>query len=473
MSVRAFLAAALALLVLLAAGCGSESSSGPAGAEVAPASAELFLSVRTDPDSEEWRQAVEVVERFPDSDQVVNFLLEELELGGFDPQADLEHALGPETDIVVFDLASGGEAVGLTQPDDPQKLEEVLAALDEDMVTREIDGWTAFSDSEAILDRFEGERSEGTLADSEGYAGTMDDVDADALVQVYLNSEGLEAPLPGGQVSTLGLSVGAEEEGVRLEGASGGGEASDVAPENFAAELPDIVPDGVLAYFGTSNIEASLSATRDLFAETMPEFDRDLARIEAEIGVSLEEDLFPLFRGETALYVRPGLFIPEVTLVTEVEDEAAALATMGDLVSALDEYLQVGQGAREVEIAGVQATEVPLEPPISLFYSAFDGRLVVTTSSGGIEALRDDEDRLADDPDFTDALEQADVPDEISALAYVRLGEAIPYVLSLAEQGGDEVPELVRANLEPLDSLVLYSSQDGETMRFAGLLAVD
>jgi hypothetical protein len=469
--VRAFLLAALALLVLFAAGCGSESPAGPAGAEVAPASAELFLSVRTDPDSEEWLQAVEVLERFPDSDEVVRFLLEELGLGDFDPQADLEPALGPETDIVVFDLAGEGEAVGLTQPDDPQKLEEVLAALSGDMVTREIDGWTAFSDSEANLERFEGERSEGTLADSERYGETMDDVDTDALVQVYLNSEGLDVSLPGGQ-ATLGLSVGAEDEGVRLEGATDLG-AGELAPETFAAELPGIVPGGVLAYFGTSNLEASLSAMRDSFAEAMPEFDRDLARVEAEIGVSLEEDLFPLFRGETALYVRPGLFIPEVTLVTEVEDEAAALATMGDLVNALEEYLEIPQGAREVEIAGVQATEVPVSPPISLFYSAFDGRLVVTTSAGGIEALRGDEDRLADDSDFTDALDQADVPDETSGLAYVRLSEAIPYVLSLAAQAGDEVPALVRANLEPLDSLVLYGSQDGETIRFTGLLAVD
>ena len=472
MSMRAFLAAALALLVLLAAGCGSDSPTGPAGAEVAPASAELFLSVVTDFDSEEWSQAAEVAEKFPDADRALAFLLEDAGLAELDVREDLEPALGPETDVVVFDLASGAQAVGLTQPDDAQKLEDVLAELDEDLVTRQIGEWTAFSDSEAALDRFEADRDEGTLADSEAYQDAMADVDQGGILRLYLNGEGLEAPLAGDQA--LGLSVGAEEEGVRVEGASSGaGEAGDVAPENFAAELPDVVPGGVLAYFGTSNIEASLSATRDLFAEAMPEFDRDLARIEAEIGVSLEEDLFPLFRGETALYVRPGLFIPEVTLLTEVEDEEAALATMGDLVSALDEYLQVGQGAREVEIAGVQVTEVPLAPPVSLFYSAFDGRLVVTTSSGGIEALRDDEDRLADDPDFTDALEQADVPDEISALAYVRLGEAIPYVLSLAEQGGDEVPALVRANLEPLDSLVLYSSQDGETMRFAGLLAVD
>ena len=471
MSVRAFFAA-LVLLVPLAAGCGSESAAGPAGAEVAPASAELFLSVVTDFDSEEWSQAAEVAEKFPDADRALAFLLEDAGLAELDVQEDLEPALGPETDVVVFDLAGGAQAVGLTQPDDAQKLEDVLAELDEDLVTRQIGEWTAFSDSEAALDRFEADRDEGTLADSEAYQDAMADVDQGGILRLYLNGEGLEAPLAGDQA--LGLSVGAEEEGVRVEGASSGaGEAGDVAPENFAAELPDVVPGGVLAYFGTSNIEASLSATRDLFAEAMPEFDRDLARIEAEIGVSLEEDLFPLFRGETALYVRPGLFIPEVTLLTEVEDEEAALATMGDLVSALDEYLQVGQGAREVEIAGVQVTEVPLAPPVSLFYSAFDGRLVVTTSSGGIEALRDDEDRLADDPDFTDALEQADVPDEISALAYVRLGEAIPYVLSLAEQGGDEVPALVRANLEPLDSLVLYSSQDGETMRFAGLLAVD
>jgi Protein of unknown function (DUF3352) len=463
----------LALLVALAAGCGPSSSSGPAGAEVAPASAQLFVSVATDFDSEEWRQAEEVLGNFPDADKAVGSFLRELGLENADLREDLEPALGPETDLVVLDFSGDGVAVGLTQPEDQAKLEQVLAELDEELVTREIDGWTAFSDSAANLDRFESEKADGTLAASEQYEDVIAEVDGEALVQVFMNGEGVETPFPGGQVPTGTLSLGAEDGGVRLEGFLDSGESGGLLGENFAAELPEVVPAGAIVYAGANDLEGTFSAVRDMFAEAMPEFDRDLARIEHELGVSLEEDVFPLFAGETALYVRPGLFIPEVTLVTEVEDEAAAMATLDKLVAGLGEYLPEASGVTEVEIAGVAAKEIPISPPIALYYAAFDGRLVVTSSKDGIASLREDEDRLANDEDFRDALEQAGMPEETSGFAYVDLEDAIPYVLGFVEQAGDEVPPLVRSNLEPLQQLVVYGEKDGSAVHFAGFLGVD
>jgi Protein of unknown function (DUF3352) len=463
----------LALLVPLAAGCGSSSSSGPAGAAVAPASAHLFVSVATDFGSEEWQQAEEVLGNFPDADKAVGSFLRELGLENADLREDLEPALGPETDLVVLDFSGDGVAVGLTQPDDDAKLGQVLAELDEELVTREIDGWTAFSDSAANLDRFESEKADGTLAGSERYEDAMAEVDGEALVQVFMNGEGVETPLPGGQVPTGALSLGAEDGGARLEGFFDSGEDAGLLGENFAAELPEVVPAGAIVYAGANDLEGTFSAVRDMFAEAMPEFDRDLARVEHELGVSLEEDVFPLFAGETALYVRPGLFIPEVTLVTEVEDEAAAMATLDTLVAGLGEYLPGVSGATGVDIAGVAAKEIPIRPPIALYYAAFDGRLVVTSSKDGIASLREDEDRLADDEDFQDALEQAGMPDETSGFAYVDLEDAIPYVLGFVEQAGDEVPPLVRSNLEPLQQLVVYGEKDGSAVHFAGFLGVD
>jgi hypothetical protein len=471
----------LALLVPFAAGCGSSSSSGPAGAEVAPASAQLFLSVATDFDSEEWRQAEEMLENFPDSDKAVGIFLRELGIENADLREDLEPALGPETDLVVLDFAGDGAAVGLTQPEDQAKLEQVLAELDEELVTREIGGWTAFSNSEANLDRFESERSEGTLAGSDPYEEVMAEVDREALVQAFVNGEGVEAPVPAVQVPTLGLSFGAEDGGVRLEGFVDSGEEAGLLGENFAAGLPDVVPAGAMVYVGANDLEGTFSAARDMLAEAMPEFDADLARVEHELGVSLEEDVFPLFAGETAIYARPGLFIPEVTLVTEVEDEAAAIAALDKLLAGLDEYLPGAStptepGAStptEVEIAGVTAKEIPITPPIAVYYAAFDGRLVLTSSKDGISSLQEDEDKLAGDEDFQDALEQAGMPDETSGFAYVNLEQAIPYVLGFAEQAGDQVPPVVRENLEPLQQLLVYSERDGDAVHFAGFLGVD
>jgi hypothetical protein len=111
--------------------------------------------------------------------------------------------------------------------------------------------------------------------------------------------------------------------------------------------------------------------------------------------------------------------------------------------------------------------------PVAVYYAAFDGQLVVTTSRDGIAALREDDNRLADDPDFRDALEAADVPDETTGFAYVNLKDAVANLLGFAQMGGATLPSELQANLEPLRQLVFYGSKDGSTLKFAGFLAVD
>lgn len=480
----------LALVVLpLFSGCGSDGASGPAGASVAPASSALFLSVATDFRSEDWDKAEELVEEFPDGERAVAFLLGELGIGDVDFRGDIEPALGPETDVVGLDLAGEGEFVGLTQPEDPEKLQDVLRRLDEGLLTRRIEDWTVISNSEAVLDRFERERANGTLAGSTDYQETLAEIESGGLVQLYLNGARLgetiqqEENLPGGalgalfpgdRIPSLALALEPESGGVRLTGAASlAGEEGGIVPENFEAELPEHVPAGVLLYVGTSGLEGPLSALRDFLAQAQPGFDRDLARLEAIINVSLDEDVFPLFAGESALYVRAGFLIPEVTLVTEVDDENQALGTVEQLVTAAVRR-GIFEPPRQLDVDGVPVVEMGLTgAPVSLFYAAFDGRLVLTTSQSGITGLREEDDRLGDDSDFREALEQADVPEETNGFAYVNLHDAVPYVLGFAEQGGASVPAEVPANLEPLQRLVVYGAKDGRTLRFAGFLAVD
>jgi hypothetical protein len=483
-SVRTLTVLVLALLSL-AVGCGEQgAASGPAGASIAPASAAFFVSIRTDSGSDQWQQAEDLIAKFPDGQRAVDSFLEELSGKGIDFQGDLQPALGPETDIVGLDLSGEGEFVGLTQPDDVQKLKDVLAKLDATVVTRDVDGWTAFAETEAALDQFEAARDDGSLEGSSDYQDALAQVNEDALALVYVNGSAVQDQMPtepgvppealdslfGGKVPSMAFSLAAQEDGAKVEGAALlADENLAIAPENFKAELPDEIPGGALVYLGFNDLEQALSAYRDALAEADPDVDRDIARIEAELGVSLEEDVFPLFADEAALYVRPGLLIPEVTLITHVEDEQAAMTTVDKVVAALAEYVPAAQQVNEVEIDGIQAKEVAVSPPISVYYAAFDGHLVVTTSRDGIAQLRQDDDRLADDSAFNDALEQAGVPEETAGFAYVNLHEAIPYVLNYV----GTIPDEVRRNIEPLESLVLYSSKDGRTLKFAGFLGVD
>jgi hypothetical protein len=486
---RSLLVIGLATLPLLM-GCGSSAPVGPAGASIAPASAELFLTLDTSFDSGQWEAAGDLLDEFPDGDRGVEYVLRELSDEGIDFERDVKPALGPETDIVGLDLFSDeGTFVGLTQPDDEQKLEDLLAKSDEPVVTREIEGWTAFADSEAILDRFEDERAGGALDGSDDFNDALNEVEGESLARLYLNGsavqEGIEQEgnlppgalatlLPGGKFPSFALALKAEENGVRLEGAAKlAGEDGGLVPEPFEAQLPKELPEGAIVYVGFNDLGSQLSALKEFLAQVEPDFDRDVARVEAELGLSLEEDIFPLLSGEGAFYIRSGFPIPEITLVTHVDDEGGAMETLDKLVGALGEYLPPGGTPRTTEIAGIEARELPLSPPFSLYYAAFDGHLVVTTSPGGISSLREEGDRLADDSDFRAALDEADVPDETTGIAYVNLRTAVSNLLNLAEMSGARLPPEVRVNLEPLEHLVFYGTKDGSTLRFAAFLSID
>ena len=102
-----------------------------------------------------------------------------------------------------------------------------------------------------------------------------------------------------------------------------------------------------------------------------------------------------------------------MTLVTEVEDEAAALRTVDALV-------------------GLAGKQVPI------VYDAFDGLLAVSSSRKELAALRGDGPRLDQDDRFEEALEAAGMPAETTGFGYVDVQAAAPLFLGLAPRQGVE-----------------------------------
>ncbi|HEY7004126.1 MAG TPA: hypothetical protein VH281_07575, partial [Gaiellaceae bacterium] len=144
---------------------------------------------------------------------------------------------------------------------------------------------------------------------------------------------------------------------------------------------------------------------------------------------------------------------------------------MGKLAKAITEYVR-GARIEPFETDGVQGKRVSINRFVSVYYAAFDGHLVVTTSEQGVADLKSDDDRLADDEAFKGATSAAGMPDETTGFLYIDLAKALPAVLGLAGADGMSLPETARANLEPLHSLVVYGTHDGDVAKFVGVLAI-
>lgn len=494
-SVRFIPVLLVAALLPVLAGCGSGSDVG-AAADVVPADVFVYASVDTDFDGDGWAALEEFAARFPEGDNLMQSLADEVNSGeeGIDFEADVKPALGDEVAFVVLDapaedpLAEGTSEsfVLLLQPEDDAAFQRLLEKSDEPPVTDEVDGWTVVAENQESLDSFV-ERLDGPRLDgSEDFERAMEDLDDGALARIFVNgaklSEAYEAEsstkppvdalLPGGELPSFGMAFDVESDSARIDGRAVFAGENPFATESYSADLPEEVPGDVLAYVSFNDLETAFSRFRDVAAETDPEAERQLGMAEGLLGVSLEEDVLPLLSGEGALYLRAGAPIPEVTLVTEIEDEENALETLDKIVEFAGGFEPRLRNPATVEIDGVEARELPIDPPVSLYYAAFDGLLVLTTSQEGIVALRQDSDRLSDSEAFDDALDRAGVPDETQGFGYVDLQRAVPLFLGFAE-AGDAATDEARGYLEPLQSLVFYSDQDDETASFTFFVGVE
>jgi hypothetical protein len=314
----------------------------------------------------------------------------------------------------------------------------------------------------------------------------MDGLDSGALAHVFVNGAKLagtlesdpgvppvDALLPGGELPSFGMAFDVEADSARIDGRAVFADENPFATDSYSADLPERVPGDVLAYLSFNDLESAFSRFRDVAAETDPEAERQLGMAEGLLGVSLEEDVLPLLSGEGAVYLRAGAPVPEVTLVTEIEDEENALDTLDKIVEFAGGFEPRLRNPTTVEIDGVEARELPIDPPVSLYYAAFDGLLVVTTSQEGIVALRQDSDRLSDSEAFDDALDRAGVPDETQGFGYVDLASAVALFLSFGSAAGEEIEPEAQAFLDPLQSLVFYGDSDDETASFTLFVGVE
>ena len=487
----------LAVCAALVAGCGGDGDGDdggavPESASLAPADTAFFVSVETDFEGEQWQQAEALLDKFPDGDELLGAIRDELEAEDVDFQRDVRPALGPEVGVAGFDLASDDPPfVVYTKPRDRAKFDALLekAGDDEEVVTRDVEGWVVAAETQADLDRFMEGRDEGSLADQQEFGDALETVDADALYVTYFAGGALQQAVDEGvagagappgfaeqlhRIRSIASSTTAEDDGVRFD--SFYAYDGDLGLGSYGPALDETVPAKPLFYLSVANLDEPARRLLEIARDTIPELGRQIEQGEAALGFSIENDLIALLDGESALAVYPneGGDLPVVVdYVLEVEDEAKARR----LMERFGALLEVGESGRAVKtkVGDLQATRLDFtEEGISIYWAVYDGKLAVSSEGErGLGMLRDDSPRLADDQAYSAALDGAGAPDDVAGLVYLDLETAIPYFADYAEAEGDELDAETRRNLEPLKSFVAYASEEEGGLRASGFLGIE
>ncbi len=477
------------ILTALLAGCGSSTKTSlgggsiPEGASMVRAGSLAFVSVDSDLGSDQWQQLDELAQKFPGRDQAITKLKQQLSQEGVDYDQDVKPALGPELDVAVVSAGTGlsPKVVALTKPDDPAKFKALVMKLNasdssgDRAVYREVDGWYALSDSEAAISavlKGDGE----ALADDADFKEALDKLPGDTLVKLYVDGPRLAALVSaaaraeesGFDPSTLGLdklkyisaSASAEDEGVRIRGASSGGPSG----ADFASALIGGVPGDAFAF-----LDFKGQGTTDQLGQlkSNPRVAQGIAHLEQMLGVSFEQVL-ALLSGETAFYARPGAAIPELTLVLGSKDDNAALATLDKMAAHIAAMtggqVQPGtQGGHPVKTVDFGQFQI--------HYGSVDGKVVLTSGLSGI-ADYGQGDHLPDSADFKEAQDASGMPDSTGGFIYLDLKDALPLLEGFAALSGESLPSSTTENLRPLRSFVAWSSASGDTRTFDAFLEI-
>ena len=464
----------LASLALLSAGCGgaTTSSSSPAGASLVRPDALAFVSIDSDLGSDQWKQIDTLSKKFPGRDLALSKLKQSFAKEQIDYNRDVEPALGSEVDVVFASGATPDDTavVGLTKPKDAGKFKDLVKKLDatdttgSPSVVRELsDGWYAIGDSNAQIDQVlkTGDKS---LADESAYNDANGKLPSSALAKAYVNGPKLgelihkysEGKGSGLAEATSGLdkldfvsaSLSAESDGLQMHGAAQGSGAGELAGSgDYNSALLGETPGDALAFltFRTGNALGSALLSAE-------------APLEYALGVSVQE-LVQLFANESALYVRPGAVIPEVTLILQPKSTSTALATLDKLARRI---ARLGGGT--LKGAGVEKT-IDFGA-VAVHYGAKGDKVVITNAPTGVAQVGSSSNKLPDSADFKEAKSAAGLPDSNGGFMYIDLKNAIPLIEGFAGLAGENLPSTVTENLRPLRSFLAWSEGSGNTRTF-------
>src|SRR5262245_37076870 len=467
--------AALVALAFVLAGCGAKTeapSSAPPGGDFAPASTVVFVTGVTDPDSSQWQKADELLGRFPGREKLLASFRKELAEDGLSWEQDVKPALGDELSLALLSYEDADHNyVFFTKPKDEAKFTKLLESGDvqDRQFHRKLDGWTVFADNEMALDNFAAARASGnSLSDEGAFKDAMSGVPDDAALRGYVAAEPLYALIEKeaardqdtqafksfsdsfGQLKYVSFSSSAQDDGLAVQAAYKSSKSMDIG--GYASELDDTLPAGALVYLSFGDLEQFLDQALKTAGKESPEFGKQLRQVQQALGLSLEDDVLPLFSKEGAIAVyNASESVPDVLFALRVDDEDKATQLI-DRLGAMAGLADID--VRPVSIQGAQG-KVFSYPEDDLTINAVvgDGKVLVSNTRGRIAAALGEGKKLSDDGDYREALDASSAADETSGFVYANLKLTISAVFGLLDavsesDSSEAVPPDVRANIK-------------------------
>jgi hypothetical protein len=484
-----WLTGVLAGIALLAAGCGGTTAQVGTGAgDLVPASAAVFIAVDSNPNSQQWQTVNDLAGKFPDKQKAVDSIKQDMSTDGVDWAKDVKPALGQEFDVVWLDFNHGSDKfVILTQPGDNAKFERLVAKANESQknpadraVMDKFHGWYVLGPDKATIDRFE-QASDGaaqSLSDEQAFEQSMDRLGGDSLLRAYVNGQAVTDVVrkyggddaaqyldKAGTLDWLAFRAGVKSDGIGFDAIVHGrpGELFKGvgSAKGFQPELPGHVPQDALLYFtfhGTKGMFASLQKNKLFNSPELRQYK------------DVFDDLDTLLQGENAFYLRPGngrveglpFKLPELTFVASPGKADGAKIVDRLLVSKLHLFptrMTVdGTAVRRMAGGGV-----------GLFYGNVDGRLVFTDAPAGIRAFKHPGASLADGEQYQRMTSSSGLPEKTPGFVYIDIRSTIPFAEKLAKT---RIPEDIRRNLKPLDSVVEYAATRAAEAKISFFLVI-
>jgi hypothetical protein len=205
----------------------------------------------------------------------------------------------------------------------------------------------------------------------------------------------------------------------------------------YVSALVDEIPSGALAV-------ADFQVPGGTF-ENLPQLPAPLVKL---FGAKMAQELGPqldaLLGGETAIYVRPSLPVPEVTIVTQPADTTTASTTLDAILAELP--------------------KTSMFSGLKVYRATIGGQFVISTTQQGIDDFRSGGAKLSADPSFVAAKNQAGMGNETTGFVYANVKDALP-LLSL---GGVKLP----AGQPSFGTFLAYGGQAGAETSLTAFLGV-